>query len=350
MAWGTPTVTEGGGTGFSANIGTSGTGRLVEIAVFSEVDVAALTGVTVDGKAATKTLRAPHDTDDTMLELWRIDEAALGASAGSVTIGIGGGTSNMAVVVSAYTSDNGFSSATAFARTNQINSSSVTVLDALSAADNLVTFSALAGSSTRSVDTWPAGMTENAASALVGILQYGNARGVVGAGFTAPAGDDYTAGLSGSSSAVLGVVVVYVEAAGGGGGGGGGGGAEAPVGSATGQYGVGTATFTQDSAVVTGTGTDWSSTLTAGDLISTYRGKVLYEIASVDSDTQVTLTSAWKLPTFTDWKYTVVRDFSVNYDIPLLSQLDFDTNGALMRALAIVDAKLKNLSDRAPGA
>lgn len=55
----------------------------------------------------------------------------------------------------------------------------------------------------------------------------------------------------------------------------------------------GTATFTNGSAAVTGIGTTWAATLRAGHLIRSKHNNVFYEIATVGSNTSVTLAENW---------------------------------------------------------
>ena len=59
------------------------------------------------------------------------------------------------------------------------------------------------------------------------------------------------------------------------------------------QYKTGTATVTNGSATVTGTNTLWSAYVTAGDSFTVAGDGVMYDVASVDSDTQVTLSAPY---------------------------------------------------------
>ena len=53
------------------------------------------------------------------------------------------------------------------------------------------------------------------------------------------------------------------------------------------QYSTGTATVTNNSPTVTGTNTLWASNVTVGDSFTIASTGVMYDVASVDSDTQV---------------------------------------------------------------
>ena len=55
------------------------------------------------------------------------------------------------------------------------------------------------------------------------------------------------------------------------------------------QYKTGTASVVQDGAVVSGVGTAWLANVSAGDSFVMAGTGVVYDIASVDSDTQITL-------------------------------------------------------------
>lgn len=93
-------VRAGGATGTSLtiDIGDAGNNRLIAIFAGDESDGTSLTGVTVDGKTATKVTEADNPSGlGNHLELWYIDEDGLGASAGSVTIAITGGDAGWAI-------------------------------------------------------------------------------------------------------------------------------------------------------------------------------------------------------------------------------------------------------------
>jgi len=348
MAWSADATSWVTASGQGVAMGIPGTGRLLELTIFTETDTGALSGLTLANQNMTLVQRILHTNGGNSVEVWIIGEDSLPLLGGTETLVIPGWTSNMIALLSRFASDYGLSSYAAHSRGDQSSVSSTTVLDATTSAGKLVTFSALSSSSSQSVDTWPSGMTETSADALTGILQFGQAYGVVDAGFTPPAGDDYTVGFSGSTGAAIGSVVVYTEAAAPGGGGGGGGLYDSPVGTAQGQYGVGRASFTNGSAVVTGTGTEWTAGVSAGDLISRTGSSVMYEIQSVDSDAQLTLVSAWMMPTETDRTYAITRDFTANHGLPLVSQADFATSGPLARSLAGIDGIIQDLKARAP--
>ena len=59
------------------------------------------------------------------------------------------------------------------------------------------------------------------------------------------------------------------------------------------QYLAGTANVTNGSATVTGTNTLWLANVTAGDSFTVAGDGVMYYVASVDTDTQVTLSAPY---------------------------------------------------------
>lgn len=79
-------------------------------------------------------------------------------------------------------------------------------------------------------------------------------------------------------------------------------------------YSTGSVTVTTSSAVVTGSGTAWDtgSAVEAGDLFVRTGDAVAYSIASVDSDTQVTLSSVYGGVTGAALAYGIYRDFTTN--------------------------------------
>ncbi len=98
----------GGSFSTTLNIGSAGNNRLVTVFAMSEAEATtALTGVTVDGKNCHFVDTAFNDdvSADNRTELWYCDEDDLGASNGSVTVAITGGTTaaNWAVHAQVFT-------------------------------------------------------------------------------------------------------------------------------------------------------------------------------------------------------------------------------------------------------
>lgn len=101
-----------------------------------------------------------------------------------------------------------------------------------------------------------------------------------------------------------------------------------------GQYTVGLVDVTNGSAVVTGVGTLWSSEITAGQTFSIYRSGVSYYVASVDSNTQITLSDSYAGATATNQQYQINRDFTPYFNFPYPDYGDTDT-AAMWKDMAL---------------
>lgn len=92
------------GTSTTLNIGAAGNDRLVVVVTGDESSGTSLTGVTVDGNACTLVETADNpDGLGNHQEMWAIQESALGASSGSVTVAITGGDAGWAVTAQVFT-------------------------------------------------------------------------------------------------------------------------------------------------------------------------------------------------------------------------------------------------------
>ena len=105
------------------------------------------------------------------------------------------------------------------------------------------------------------------------------------------------------------------------------------------QYRTGTVTTTAASAIVTGTDTLWRNNVTAGDLFTVSGTNVYHEIASVDSQTQLTLAAAYPT-TFFGKEYVIVSDFTPNRGYPCVNQSDLRSAEIFTRALRMIDADM----------
>ena len=109
------------------------------------------------------------------------------------------------------------------------------------------------------------------------------------------------------------------------------------------QYKTGTATVTNNSPTVTGSGTLWLANVTAGDSFTVAGDGVMYDVASVDSDTQVTLSMAYAGVTASGVVYTIARDFTSPDDFPELTTGDIETPTIITRALRKIQSKFSGL-------
>lgn len=101
------------------------------------------------------------------------------------------------------------------------------------------------------------------------------------------------------------------------------------------QYKTGTVAVTNGSAVITGTGTEWLANVNAGDGFAVVGDGVVYDVASVDSDTQITLSTVYAGATASGKRYAIQRDFTSG-GIPEMSQGDIETATIFTRAMRTI--------------
>jgi len=106
------------------------------------------------------------------------------------------------------------------------------------------------------------------------------------------------------------------------------------------QYNTGTVTVTKGSAIVTGSGTDFINNVSAGDLFKLEGIGVFKEIESVDSATQITLSSAWAGDSYSNATYSIHKDFTPNYKIPKVNFGDWDIHAVITDAINKIDRYL----------
>ena len=112
------------------------------------------------------------------------------------------------------------------------------------------------------------------------------------------------------------------------------------------QYKTGTVSVTNGSATVTGSGTLWLANVSAGDRFKVKAINTTYEIASVDSDTQITLNVNWEGATLIQQNYQINIDRTTNYDFPKIIDEDEDWQYWWTLALRDIDTKLKDVCER----
>ena len=113
------------------------------------------------------------------------------------------------------------------------------------------------------------------------------------------------------------------------------------------QYKTGTVSVTNGSATVTGTGTEFSSNLTAGNLFTVEGDNVAYTIASAPTATSLTLTAPYSGATATGQIYGVTIDFTPDLGLPLMSVGDLNTAAIYNEAMKNVDNEFNNLGTAA---
>ena len=109
------------------------------------------------------------------------------------------------------------------------------------------------------------------------------------------------------------------------------------------QYSTGTASVTNGSATVTGTNTLWLANVTAGDSFTIASTGVVYDVASVDSDTQVTLSVPYAGTTASGVVYAIGTGFTVPDSFPEMSQGDIETATVFTRAMRKIQGKITSI-------
>jgi len=103
------------------------------------------------------------------------------------------------------------------------------------------------------------------------------------------------------------------------------------------QYRTGTVTVSGEYAGVVGQGTAFLANVAVGDLFKRQGQNVLYEIATVSSDTALTLASAYAGSGEVGVPYSITRDFTPNLELPEVWAGDKDWPYTLTRALRMID-------------
>ncbi len=106
------------------------------------------------------------------------------------------------------------------------------------------------------------------------------------------------------------------------------------------QYNTGSVALTSGSVVVTGTSTAWLANVSVGDVFILTSDSVPYYVASVDTDTQITLSAPYAGLTATGSEYTAVRDFTNNFGFPFITKGDIETAKVLEKAVTDIDQVL----------
>lgn len=110
------------------------------------------------------------------------------------------------------------------------------------------------------------------------------------------------------------------------------------------QYIGGSVSVTSGSNTITGTSTAWLTEVSAGDLFTVNSTGITYEIASVVSDTSLTLTSTYQGTTASGASYTIARDFTPIDGLPYINKGDVETAAILKRAIMMLDGSASNPS------
>ena len=110
------------------------------------------------------------------------------------------------------------------------------------------------------------------------------------------------------------------------------------------QYSTGTATLTNNNATVTGSNTLWLANVTSGDSFTIAGDGVMYDVASVDSDTQITLSVAYAGVTASGVVYAIGTGFTVPDSFPEMSQGDIETATIFTRAMRKIQSRFTGIA------
>lgn len=103
-----------------------------------------------------------------------------------------------------------------------------------------------------------------------------------------------------------------------------------------------TVSVTNDSATVTGNGTNWTSLVEAGDGFTVKGDGVLYDVASVTNDTEIQLSAPYQGSDDSEAEYTIHRDFTED-GFPELNNGDIETATIMKRFARKVQEKFNSL-------
>ena len=106
------------------------------------------------------------------------------------------------------------------------------------------------------------------------------------------------------------------------------------------QYRTGQVTVTNGTPTVTGVQTSWVGNVSPGDLFIIKGGTVVYEIANVDNDNQITLSGPYQQESKSGTLYAITRDFTPIYSLPYPAKGDIETGSLIKRAMGEIERRI----------
>ncbi|WP_461533419.1 hypothetical protein [Sinomicrobium sp.] len=106
------------------------------------------------------------------------------------------------------------------------------------------------------------------------------------------------------------------------------------------QIKTGVVTLTNGSATAVGTNTTWLGEVESGDAFTVTGSGVFYDVASVESNTELTLSTPYSGASVTDTTYTIARDFTPLNNIVEMRKGDIETAAIFTRAMRRIDQLL----------
>lgn len=112
------------------------------------------------------------------------------------------------------------------------------------------------------------------------------------------------------------------------------------------QYTKGVVDVTNGSATVIGFETEWLTNVSVGELFTIVDSNVPYFVGAVVSNTEITLTGNYAGTTETGLSYAIVRDYTINYDLPIANKRDVETATLNRAAFTTIDEVLADFETR----
>jgi len=111
------------------------------------------------------------------------------------------------------------------------------------------------------------------------------------------------------------------------------------------QYRVGTVNVTNGSAIVIGTNTTWLTNAGAGNGFTIQNSGVSYTVASVQSDTQITLSSNYGGTTGSGLSYVLFSSFTYPDNIAEIAKNDIETATIITRSFRKIQDLVSNIAN-----
>ena len=102
---------------------------------------------------------------------------------------------------------------------------------------------------------------------------------------------------------------------------------------------------TSNSSIVTGIDTNFLLTVRVGDGFISTQSPIIYDVISIDSDTQITINPPYQGATASDVQAAIHRDYTPINNIPELSNGDIETGTIFTRAVRKIESALNQASD-----
>ena len=107
------------------------------------------------------------------------------------------------------------------------------------------------------------------------------------------------------------------------------------------QYNTGTVNIRSvATSDIHGLGTAWSAAVSAGDLFKIDGSDVIYTVASITGDSDLTLSSNYVGPVGSGIQYQITRDFTPNYNFAEIHRGDYDWPIIVTQSLRDIDNQI----------